>query len=567
MIRLLWILLLCCEGMAFAQKDRVLAIIPQPTRMEIKEGNFKITSATLLYAPGLQQMDAAIAFFNQKLKKANGFELKKTSDKAKAGIVVEAVTDKELGEEGYVIDVTPKGIVIKSNASKGVFYAFETILQMLPPEIEKANSNVSLEVAGVSITDVPRFKYRGMHLDVGRHFKSKEFVKTYIEMIARYKMNVFEWHLTEDQGWRIEIKKYPKLTEMGAWRDSTVIGHAAKPRGYKKERHGGFYTQEDVKEIVQFAAEHFVTVMPEIEMPGHATAATYAYPEYCCSGKVAGVIGNWGVFPDVFCAGNEKTYTFIEDILNEVLVLFPSSMIHIGGDECPKDAWKTCPKCQAKIKAEGLKDEAELQTYFTNRMEKFLTSKGRITVGWDEILEGGKLSPSAVVMSWRGEAGGVQAAKLKHQVVMAPTSVAYFDTYQESIDVAPLAIANYITLQHVYDYNPIPKELSAEEAGYVLGFQANLWTEYIPTEKHAEYMVFPRMCALAEVNWTPKEKKDFVNFEKRVEVELKRLDYLGINHAKITQRSKDDDKITYDNNYWYRKDDKSREGKPLILPK
>ncbi len=566
-MRKLLLIFLCFGCFAYGQKDNVLAIIPQPTKMEVKEGSFKITSNTMIYAPSLQQMDYAITYFNSKIKKANGFELKRTQDKSKAKIIIESVTDREIGEEGYSIDITTKGISIKSNSAKGVFYAFGTILQMLPAEIEKVNSNVALDIPCVSITDVPRFQYRGMHLDVARHFMPIEFVKRYIEMIARYKMNVFEWHLTEDQGWRIEIKKYPKLTEMGAWRDSTLIGHAARSNQYKKERHGGFYTQEQIKEIVKFAAKHFVTIVPEIEMPGHATAATYAYPEYSCSGIVAGVTATWGIFPDVFCAGDEKTYNFLQDILDEVLALFPSKMIHIGGDECPKDAWKTCPKCQAKIKGEGLQNEAELQTYFTNKMEKYLTSKGRITLGWDEILEGGKLSPTAVVMSWRGEAGGIHAAKLKHQVIMAPTPIAYFDYYQEHIDSVPLAIGNYVTMQHVYDYDPIPKELNSEEAKYILGFQANLWTEYVPTTKHAEYMVFPRMCALAEVNWTPKDKKNFSNFEKRVEIELKRLDYLEINHAKITKKSKDDAKIDYDNGYWYRTTDKSREGKALILPK
>lgn len=350
--------------------------------------------------------------------------------------------------------------------------------------------------------------------------------------MAMYKLNTFHWHLTEDQGWRLEINQYPKLAEISSWRDETVVGHASRSKVYDGIGYGGFYTQKQVKEIVQYATDRFITVVPEIEMPGHSTAVLAAYPELGCTGGPYNVVTTWGVHKDVFCAGKEETFKFLQNVLDEVCELFPSKYIHIGGDECPKDRWKECPDCQKRIKDNGLKDEHELQSYFIKRIEKYLNSKGRQIIGWDEILEGG-LAPGASVMSWRGIKGGIEAAKQKHNVVMTPGSHMYFDHYQSKItDKEPLAIGGYLPLDVVYSYEPIPEELSADEQKYIMGAQANVWTEYIATTKYAEYMLFPRVCALAEVVWTPKEKKDFTDFSKRMDTEYLRLYRYGINYRK-----------------------------------
>ncbi|GAB3821660.1 family 20 glycosylhydrolase [Pontibacter rugosus] len=389
-----------------------------------------------------------------------------------------------------------------------------------------------MALPAVSITDKPRYEWRGMHLDVVRHFFPVEFVKQYIDYLAMHKLNTFHWHLTDDQGWRIEIKKYPKLTEVGAWRDSTLIGHYWDlPQTYDNTRHGGFYTQEQIKEVVKYAQERYITVVPEIEMPGHAVAALAAYPELSCSGGPFKVEGKWGIFKDVFCAGNEQTFAFLEDVLTEVIALFPSKYIHVGGDESPKDRWKACAKCQQRMAQEGLKNEHELQSYFVQRMEKFVNSKGRQIIGWDEILEGG-LAPNAAVMSWRGTKGGIAAAKQKHYVVMTPGTHLYFDHYQGDRELEPTAIHGYSPLSKVYAFEPTPAELSKEEQQYVLGAQANLWTEYIPTEEHVEYMVMPRMAALSEVLWTQENQKNWDDFKQRMQRQYQRYDALGVKYAR-----------------------------------
>jgi len=358
----------------------------------------------------------------------------------------------------------------------------------------------------------------------------KEYVKKYIDYIAMHKMNTFHWHLTEDQGWRIEIKKYPKLTEIGAWRKETLIGHYRdKPHKYDGKVHGGFYTQEDVKEIVEYAKSRYVTVVPEIEMPGHSVASLASYPELSCTGGPFEVRTIWGSSEDVYCAGNEETFHFLEDVLSEVIALFPSEYIHIGGDECSKGRWEKCPKCQARIKAEKLKDENELQSYFIKRIEKFLNANNRKLIGWDEILEGG-LAPDATVMSWRGMVGGIEASRQGHDVVMSPTSHCYFDYYQGNPDLEPLAIGGYLPLKKVYSFEPTPDDLTTEEAKHILGAQANLWTEYIQTQEHAEYMVFPRISAIAEVVWTPKELRNWDNFIMRMEKQFRRYDILMVNY-------------------------------------
>jgi hexosaminidase len=349
-------------------------------------------------------------------------------------------------------------------------------------------------------------------------------------LMALYKFNYFHWHLTEDQGWRIEIKKYPKLAEVAAYRNETIVGHHSdRPHQFDGQRYGGYYTQEDIKEIVDHAGKHYVTIVPEIEMPGHSQAALAAYPELGCAGGPYEVATRWGIFKEVYCAGNEKTFEFLEGVLTEVIELFPGKYIHIGGDECPKDRWNECDRCQARIKEEGLEDENELQSYFTKRIETFLLAHDRRLIGWDEILEGG-LAPEATVMSWRGTKGGIEAAKLNHDVIMTPTHFCYFDYYQSKEKSGePLAIGGFLPLDTVYSFEPVPDELTVEEAKHILGAQGNVWTEYIKTPEHVEYMAYPRACALAEAVWTPKGNKNFNDFLKRMEEHYQRLNALNVN--------------------------------------
>ncbi|MCW5898386.1 MAG: family 20 glycosylhydrolase [Flavobacteriales bacterium] len=430
--------------------------------------------------------------------------------------------DTLMPSEGYRLTIRPNEIEVMAPSSVGLFRGSRTLVQLL----EQGRSPGALPC--LTIIDHPRFPWRGMHLDVCRHFFQAGFVKKYIDLQARYKMNTFHWHLTEDQGWRIEIKKHPKLTEVGAWRSGSQIGPYAA-QTFDNERYGGFYTQDEIREVVAHAARRHVTIVPEIEMPGHAMAALASYPHLGCTGGPYEVQRGWGVFDDVFCAGNDSVFTFLEDVLTEVMDLFPGEYIHIGGDECPKTRWKSCPKCQARMKAEGLKDEHELQSYFIRRIERFVNSKGRKIIGWDEILEGG-LAPNAAVMSWRGTEGGIAAARAGHHAVMSPGSHCYFDHYQGDPANERVAIGGYTTVQKVYGYEPIPAELKPGEQRYILGAQGNVWTEYILSPEHVEYMAVPRMLALAEVLWTPEEKRDEADFLRRLEAEFPRLDDLDV-HA------------------------------------
>jgi hexosaminidase len=416
-------------------------------------------------------------------------------------------------------------ILIQYSSETSCFYAVNSLLQLLEGDKDQYYFTKCF------IQDYPKFQWRGLHLDVSRHFFTVDEVKRYIDLMSLYKFNTFHWHLTDDQGWRIEIKKYPKLTEIGAWRDSTVNDHyTTNPRTYMFEKYGGFYTQEEIKEVVAYASERYITVVPEIEMPGHARAALAAYPEYSCTGQQQEVPGLWGVFDDIFCS-HESSFDFLKDILDEVLVLFPSEYIHIGGDEAPKARWKKCKKCQAVIRENGFKDEHELQSYFIGRIDDYLTKKGRKLIGWDEILEGG-LSPNATVMSWRGFEGGIEAAKQKHFVVMSPGSHCYFDHYQSTNPNEPLAIGGFTSIQKVYDFNPIPAGFTEQEAFYILGGQANLWTEYIPDMKQLEYMTYPRALALSQVLWCQK-KPAYVDFEKSlVNYHLKNLQRYNVNYSR-----------------------------------
>ncbi len=410
--------------------------------------------------------------------------------------------------ESYAISVTSTGIRISFTSEASCFHALQSLFQMMTFN-EPANS---YEAPSCFVKDFPTFSWRGLHLDVARHFFTVEEVKKYLDLMSMYKLNVFHWHLTDDQGWRMEIKQYPKLTSIGAWRDSTVENHYATfPRTWKTEHYGGFYTQEQIREVVAYAADRHITIVPEIEMPGHARAALAAYPEYSCSGKQQTVPGIWGVFDDVFCT-KDSTLLFLQNILDEVMELFPSQYIHIGGDEVPKTRWKECPKCQSTLKNLNLKDEHELQSYFIGRMDQFLQMHKRKLIGWDEILEGG-LTSGAAVMSWRGTEGGIAAAKQGHFVVMSPGSHCYFDHYQSKSTSEPLAIGGYTPLEKVYDFHPIPKELSAQEAPFILGGQANLWTEYIPTFDQLTYMTYPRAIALSQALWGG-SKAPYESFEE-----------------------------------------------------
>lgn len=409
--------------------------------------------------------------------------------------------------EAYILHITPEQIRITGNDGAGVFYGIQSLLQLA------AQSPV---IPACRITDSPRFTYRGLHLDAGRNRFPLSFLKKYIDLMALYKLNTFHWHLTEDQGWRIEIKKYPELQRVAAWRDETIIGHKKdSPHRFDGAPYGGFYTQEEVKELVQYASARHITIIPEIEMPGHASAALAAYPYLGCRGKDYRTATFWGVFDEVFCAGKDSTFLFLEDVLDEVLALFPSKYIHIGGDECPKARWKECPHCQKRMKDHQLKDEHELQSYFIRRIEKYLNGKGREIIGWDEILEGG-LSPNATVMSWRGEVGGVESARQKHRVIMSPESHLYFDYYQSLDPEEPTAAAWFTPLDKVYGYEPYPEELEPEFHSYIIGVQGNAWSEYMADTAQVEYMVFPRALALAETAWTSARQKDYGDFLERV---------------------------------------------------
>ncbi|MEN8127214.1 MAG: beta-N-acetylhexosaminidase [Planctomycetota bacterium] len=506
-----------------------ISIIPEPVSVQSELGFFELTQKTVIITD--QHTQKLGEQFSEMLAPATGFKhAVKAANRGQKNVILLALNPQreDLGKEGYKLTVNSNQIWIEAADKAGLFYGIQTLRQLLPTEIYKQSvvEGVEWVIPCVTIEDMPRFKWRGLHLDVARHFMPKAFVKKYIDLLALHKMNTFHWHLTEDQGWRIEIKKYPKLIEVGAWRKETVIGKNSGK--YNGKRHGGFYTQEDVREIVAYAKERYITVVPEIEMPGHCRATLAAYPELSCTGGPFEVKTNWGVEPEVYCAGNDTVLQFQKDVLTEVLALFPSEYIHIGGDECPKSRWEKCPKCQTRIRAEGLKDEHELQSWFVKQIDTFLAGKGRRLVGWDEILEGG-LAPGSTVMSWRGEAGGIRAAKAGHDVVMAPNSHTYFDYYQAERKTEPLAIGGFLPLEKVYSYDPIPAVLTAEEGKHVLGAQGQLWTEYMPNGGHVEYMAFPRACALAEVVWTLAENKDYKTFYSRLLTHAKRLKNLEVN--------------------------------------
>lgn len=520
-----------------AEKEANYQVIPLPQEVSLTQENpFKLNENVLIAYPennALLQRNAE--FLSEYIQQATNYAPKTKAiaagEQVKNAIVL-GLDPSIANKEGYVLTTTPEGININGQTENGVFYGIQTIRKSIPAEAKEA----TILIPAGEIKDEPRFSYRGMHLDVGRHFFPKEFMKKYIDLLALHNMNTFHWHLTDDQGWRIEIKKYPKLTEIGSQRSRTVIGRNTQE--YDNTPYGGFFTQEEAKEIVKYAQERYITVIPEVDLPGHMLAALAAYPEMGCTGGPYEVCPRWGIFEDVLCIGNDQTMQFLEDVMNEIIEIFPSKYVHIGGDEAPRTRWEKCPKCQARIKTEGLKAdknhtaEDRLQSYCMTRIEEFLNSKGRQIIGWDEILEG-DVAPNATVMSWRGMEGGIKAAQLGHDVIMTPTSFCYFDYYQTAdTKDEPLGIGGYVPIEKVYSLEPVPAVLTEEQSKHILGAQANLWTEYIHSSEHVEYMVLPRMAALAEVQWTQPEKKDFKDFTKRLARLMKFYQRDGFNYAK-----------------------------------
>lgn len=516
-------------------KDANYQVIPLPQKIVTAQGNPFVLNQNvkILYPKGNEKMKRNAQFLASYLEKATGKTISIAEGTKGKNAIVLSLGLKSANTEGYQLKVNKDGITIVAPTEAGIFFGIQTLRKSIPVVM---GETVSVEFPAVEITDYPRFGYRGVHFDVGRHFFNVEEAKCFIDMMSLHNMNRLHWHLTEDQGWRLEIKKYPKLTEIGSVRKETVIGRNSGK--YDGKPYSGYFTQEQAKEVVAYAAERYITVIPEIDLPGHMQAALAAYPELGCTGGPYEVWTQWGVSDNVLCAGNDKTLQFINDVLAEVIEIFPSQYIHVGGDECPKDKWKECPKCQARIKALGIKEDSKhskeeyLQSFVINHAEKFLNEHGRRIIGWDEILEGG-LAPNATVMSWRGEKGGIEAAKMKHDVIMTPNTYLYLDYYQtDDVDNEPLAIGGYIPLEKVYNYEPMPASLTPAEQKYIIGVQANHWSEYIPTFSHLQYMALPRWAALSEIQWSIPEKKNYANFLKRLPQLIAWYDVEGYNYGK-----------------------------------
>ena len=517
---------------AMAADDNRVAdynVIPLPQEVTLtQKGAFVLTGATpIVYPEGDEQLKNDAQFLSDYIADVTALRLTTTSAKVKNAITLR-LNKKVQGKEGYVITVDKKGVVIEGATAAGVFYGVQTLRKSIP--VDKSLTEVTLP--GVVLKDAPRFGYRGVMLDCARHYFPVKFVKQFIDLIAMHNMNVFHWHLTDDQGWRIEVKKYPGLAKIGSVREKTVLGHNSEV--FDDTPYGGYYTQEEAREIVKYAADRFITVIPEIDMPGHMIAALAAYPDMGCTGGPYKVSQIWGIMPDVLCLGNEKTYQFCEDVLSEMMDIFPSEYIHLGGDETPNVRWKECPKCKALMAKENL-TPGKLQGYFTNRIEKFVNSKGRRIIGWDEILDG-DINQSATIMSWRGTAPGARGAKMGHDVIMSPSSHVYFDYYQtrqgESQWEEPLLIGGNLPIERTYSLEPVPEGADAETASHIIGVQGNLWTEYIAGPSLAEYQVLPRMGALSEVQWRPQGQKDFENYKVRQTKMLKLYDAYGLVYAK-----------------------------------
>jgi hexosaminidase len=518
----------------FAQKQKTAGLIPLPNSVQYLTGEFLLNQETKLVLNDTAYLKEA-NFFNSVINKYYQFTLPTVTAVPNSGNYIVFNYSALEKAETYSLNITAQKIEIFYGDAAGLFYGLNTLSQLLPIQ-----NSVAVSIPCLAIKDAPRYQWRGMHLDCSRHFFTKDEVKTYIDYLAMYKLNVFHWHLTDDQGWRIEIKQYPLLTKIGSQRKESIVGKPkfdknwkpTKDNTYDGKPHGGFYTQEEIKEVIRYAESKHITIVPEIEMPGHALAALASYPQYSCTGGPFETYTTWGVSDDVYCAGNDSTFIFIQNILTEVIDLFPGKYIHIGGDECPKARWQVCNKCQKRKQDENLKDENELQSYFITRVEKFVNQKGKQVIGWDEILEGG-LAPNAAVMSWRGTQGGIDAAKLNHYVVMSPGKPCYFDHYQAKDRTSePIAIGGFNPLDSVYKYNPTPASLNSTEATFIMGAQGNVWTEYITDFSKIQYMAMPRMAALSEVLWTNPENKNFDNFKVRLKTHQLLLDKLKINYAK-----------------------------------
>lgn len=517
--------------------------LPQSITLSNNEDGFVLNAKTkIVYPKGNFKMKQNAEFLSDYLHETTGLKLSTTTSTRKKNVINLKNILSSNNKERYELSINKREITINGASEAAVFYGVQTLRKATPVK------QSTIYYPAVKISDEPRFAYRGMHLDIARHFQPISFVKKYIDILALHNVNTFHWHLTDDQGWRVEIKKYPELTNKGAWRSETVIGKNTEK--YNGIPHNGFYTQDEIRDLVNYAAERYITVIPEVDLPGHMLAALTAYPELGCTGGPYQVARSWGVFDDVLCVGKEHTFTFLQDVLTEIITLFPSKYIHIGGDECPKTRWKECPHCQAKIRELGLEDDAKhkkefyLQSYVTERIEKFLNDKGRQIIGWDEILEG-KLAPNATVMSWRGIKGGIEAAQLGHDVIMTPVTHLYFDHYQvKERENEPLAFPAFSSITNVYNFEPIPDVLTPEQRKHILGVQANLWTEYIPTSKQAEYMLLPRLAALSEIQWLQPERKNYDDFLNRLPRLVLFYDLFNYNYAAHTLKNNFFSKLT-----------------------
>lgn len=543
-----WKLNLRSLGLSFALAAGTLsawadapAIIPLPQKMELQPGDFVVMPAAQDTARATKILAGAGAeetaqYLAAELKHRDSLDLTEISagQNADSGnINLQLDPNSTLGEEGYTLQVKPDGVAISAKTSAGLFYGAQSFLQLFPAKREDSTESRGITIPCLSIEDQPRFRWRGMMLDVSRHFFTKAEVEQVLDEMAWHKLNEFHWHLVDDQGWRIEIKKYPRLTEVGAWRSAGGFGLDPKAStAYRADgSYGGFYTQDDIREVVAYAQARHINIVPEIEMPGHSSAALKAYPQFSCTGGPFPDVLVGGVFNGVYCAGNDDSYKFVEDVLTEVFQLFPGPYVHIGGDEVPVDNWKNCAKCQALMKKEGFTKESELEGYFIRRVEKFVNANHKRLIGWSEIREGG-LAANATVMDWVG--GAKEAATSGHDVIMSPLSDCYFDHYQSTDhSKEPYAIGGYLPLRQVYSYEPIPADLPAEYQFHILGAQANLWTEYVPSLKNVQYMLFPRLDALAEVVWSPKSSRNWDDFSRRVRVDCERLDLAGVNHHAV----------------------------------
>ena len=539
-------LCLMLTATTFSQSAKQISIIPVPVSVKESSGTFTLPKNVVIEAGSQPQLQQTVAFLKQRLSVPTGADVTviNSATSPSISLVLNRTTDAQIGQEGYRLSVTPKKITISANEPEGLFYGAQTLVQLFPPEIESASlvKDVKWEAPTVEITDYPRFGWRGLMFDVSRHFFTKEEVKQFIDQMVRYKFNILHWHLTDDEGWRIQIKSFPKLTDVGAWRVKKVgyFGTFAPPAADEPRTYGGFYTQDDIKEVVQYAKDRFVNILPEVDVPGHSLAAVVSYPELSCTPEAntyrvrsGEEIMDWSkghppiaLVDNTLCPANEKVYDFLDKVLTELTALFPFEYIHMGGDECPKNYWEKTPAIKQLMAKENLKTMDEVQSYFTKRVGKIVESKGRKLIGWDEILQGG-LAPGAAVMSWRGIKGGIEAAKLGHEVVMSPTDFAYLDYMQSDAIIEPRVYAT-LRLNKAYQFEPVPDGVDPK---FIKGGQANLWTEQIYNTRHQQYMTWPRGWAIAESVWSPKEKKNWDNFFTRVESHFKRYDAAEIKYA------------------------------------